>query len=188
MVYFTVLGLVIACALIGGLLLAGYKYFTGNIHVVDKGGLIRSAQLSPRQLEALLKKYKPKAVISLRGDARFKNGQPERPVVEQYGAKYYPLAMSSEHFPSPENLNKLIDIYLDLSNYPIYVHCLGGADRTGEAAAIYQLLIKNTSKEEALKQLSYKYFHFRSMKPAKSYFIKEWKGLEWARTKYRSFE
>lgn len=192
MTFFAVIGIVVCIAFSLLISYVGYKYFTGNVHVLSGGNFIRSAQLNKKQLEKLLGKHKPKVVVSLRGEAHFRTGKekgkPEREVVEKFGARYITINMSSKRFPYPEDLNKLLDVYMDLGNYPIYIHCLGGADRTGEASAIYQIVINRKSKEEALKQLTLKYLHLRSIKPAKSYFIQEWEGIDWAKNRYRRFE
>ncbi len=160
-----------------------YWFFSGNVRVLDSGNFIRSAQLKSEKVEKLIKKHKISTVVSLRGEV-----EGEREVVEKAGARYVTISMSSRRFPYPEDLNKLLDIYTDLRNYPIYVHCLGGADRTGEASAIYHMLIMKKDQKEALKQLSIRYLHVAGLKPAKRYFIQEWEGLEWARNKYRRFE
>jgi len=192
MVAFTVIGILVVGAFVATLAYAGYWYFSGNIRVLDNGNLIRSAQLSKRQLKKLLKKYKPKTVVSFRGEAHFRTGkekgESERTVVEEFGSRYAPISMSSQRFPYPEDLNKLLDVYMDLGSYPIYIHCLGGADRTGEASAIYSMMIMKKSQKEALKQLTFRYLHIAGLKPAKRYFIQEWKGIDWARKKYRRFE
>lgn len=192
MIFFTIVGVLFSISFLVVLFYAGYKYLTGNVHVLSGGNFIRSGQLNKKQLERVLRKHKPKVVISLRGEAHFRTGkekgQPERAVIESHGIRYITIDMSSARFPYPEDLNKLIDIYLDLGNYPMYIHCLGGSDRTGEASAIYQMIINRKTKEEALKQLTFKYLHLRSVKPAKSYFIQEWEGIDWARNRYRRFE
>jgi len=42
---------------------------------------------------------------------------------------------------------------------PMLIHCLGGADRTSLASALYIYAIKNSSKQEANKQFAWYYGH-----------------------------
>lgn len=49
-----------------------------------------------------------------------------------------------EQFFFPQNINvcrEIIDILSDYNNYPIYMHCWGGADRTGTVALILQSIL-----------------------------------------------
>jgi hypothetical protein len=62
---------------------------------------------------------------------------------------------------------------------------MAGVDRTGEAAAIYQMVYMGKSKKEALEMLGTQFAHFESNKPAKIYFIRDlWQDEEWARDGY----
>ena len=75
--------------------------------------------------------------------------------------------------------------YAGLRISPILIHCRAGADRTGEASAIYLMEYMDASREEALAALSFDYWHVEMFKPAKRYFIREvWQGERWARDVY----
>ena len=91
--------------------------------------------------------------------------------------------MSSQTFPSRKAIKKLLEIYQN-EDQPILIHCLGGADRTGEAAAVWALTMQNKNKNEALKHLSAWYHHLASKAPKKQQFIKMWQGVEWALNEY----
>jgi protein tyrosine/serine phosphatase len=68
---------------------------------------------------------------------------------------------------------------------PILIHCQGGADRTGEASAIYLIDHLGYDREEAAKKaLKLRYFHTPLYAPAKTYFIDRYLGEDWARTVY----
>jgi hypothetical protein len=49
---------------------------------------------------------------------------------------------------------------LDRLPKPVLIHCHGGADRSGLAAAVYLLLYTDTPIDEARRQLSWRYGHF----------------------------
>jgi protein tyrosine/serine phosphatase len=64
------------------------------------------------------------------------------------------------------------------------VHCAGGADRTGEASALWVLEIQKKSKKIAKQQLSLKYGHRVYKNSAKDFLIDIWGGKEWLLTVY----
>ncbi|WP_413295199.1 tyrosine-protein phosphatase [Bdellovibrio sp. HCB185ZH] len=156
-----------------------------NFHEVDKGNLYRSAQLDPLEFKRYIKKYKIQSIINLRGAEPLSLWwQQELAVSKQFGVIHYDIPMTAEEIPHRKNLLKLLDL-LNMAPRPILIHCQGGADRSGEASAIYQMVYQGKSKEEALKQLTFKYHHVEKFKPAKRYFIeKVWQGEEWAFANY----
>jgi undecaprenyl-diphosphatase len=92
--------------------------------------------------------------------------------------------MSAVVLSSKEDLQTLLEIY-DTAPRPILVHCLGGADRTGEASALWVLEVQKKSKAEALKQLAITYGHRKYVNSAKDFLIQIWGGREWLATTYR---
>lgn len=156
-----------------------------NFHEVDKGQLYRSAQLDALEFKHYIKKYKIQSIINLRGAEPLSLWwQQEIAVSKNMGVIHYDIPMTAEEIPHRKNLLKLLDL-LNMAPRPILIHCQGGADRSGEAAALYQMVYQGKSKEEALKQLSFKYHHVQKFKPAKRYFIeKVWQGEDWAFSSY----
>lgn len=156
-----------------------------NFHVVEKGKLYRSAQLSARSLEHEIKKHNIKTVINLRG-THCNEGwwHAEKNVCAQQQVRHYDIAMSASSLSSRENLLKLLEIY-DTAEQPILIHCQSGADRTGEAAAIWVLEKMHQTNHEAAKQLSALYGHFSSRFPEKDRLIALWRGREWLKNEYQ---
>jgi protein tyrosine/serine phosphatase len=156
-----------------------------NKRVVEKGKLYRSAQMSAKQMKKVIKKWKIKTVINLRGaNANADWWVEEDQAVRESGALYYNIGMSAKRLPHKDDLLKLIDLYENAPK-PILIHCRGGADRTGEASAIWKLDFMKLSKKKALKQLTVWYRHLAFRFPAKRYFIKDiYKGKEWAKENY----
>ena len=143
--------------------LAGWAAFlqlTGNVHVVEPHLLYRSAQLDGTDLEALVRNEAIATVLNLRGAAP---GQPwyveELRATTAAGAQHLDLAMSANQPPDKKTLKRLIEI-LRTAPKPLLVHCYGGSDRSGLAAALYELLDANKSPVEAAEQLSFRYGHF----------------------------
>jgi protein tyrosine/serine phosphatase len=67
--------------------------------------------------------------------------------------------MSANREPNEALLTRLIET-LRTVEMPVVIHCEGGADRTGLAAALYELLVMGRSAEVASAQLSFRYGHF----------------------------
>lgn len=157
-----------------------------NIHEIDKGKLIRSAQLTPQGLEDLIQKKNIKTIINLRGETpgeAWFDG--EAAVAQKYNINFVNIPMDAMRIPLREDLLKLLETYKSAPR-PILIHCLRGVDRTGEAAAIYQMIYQNKTKEEALQMLSMKYFYSADLVPAKYYFIdKVWQNEQWAYDAYK---
>lgn len=170
---------------------AGYIYRTSvvriskNFHEVDPGKFYRSAQLTPEEMQEVINKYGIKTVISLRGapeNSYWVPGQKE--ILAKNAVEFIPLGWTTDYFPDKDDLKNYIEA-LDKSKYPILVHCRQGADRTGEATAIYAIEKMGMSNEKAVEEfLSFKYWHVPIFHPAKSEFVKRYQGKEWALTKY----
>lgn len=155
-----------------------------NLHEVDPGALFRSAQLSGVEFEQLIKEKGIKTVINLRGVSTENWWKEEAAVMEKYGVVHVNIGMSAGRIPHRDDLIALLDTFKTAPR-PILIHCMAGVDRTGEAAALYQMIYMGKSKTEALEMLTPKYGHFEIFKPAKIYFIKEvWQSERWAYEAY----
>lgn len=150
-----------------------------NFHVVEEGKFYRSQQLSAEVLEKYIKRFGIKTVISLRGDDDTEWWQKERFAAEHNGALFFSLGMSAIYLTSKSDLTKLLTIYQEAPR-PILVHCIGGADRTGEASALWVLDQQKKDKSEARQQLSIKYGHRKYKNSAKDFLIELWQGRDWA--------
>lgn len=52
-----------------------------------------------------------------------------------------------------EDIVTALDILTDKNNYPIYVHCKHGSDRTGVVIAMYRIVVQGWTKDEALAEM-----------------------------------
>ncbi len=156
-----------------------------NFHVLEEGRAYRSAQPFLTDIKDVVEEYGVKTIINLRGaqPGEFEYEQ-EREIARALGVELENIGMSARRLPHEEDLKKLLRLF-DEAEYPIWFHCQAGADRTGEAAAIYAMEHMGQSREEALEQLTPKFLHLESKRPAKRYFIREvYQGKEWAMTQY----
>lgn len=156
-----------------------------NFEEVDSGRFYRSAQLTPRELEEKIKKHGIKTVISLRGAPEKSYWvDPQRKVLDQLNVQFVPIRWSVDYYPEAGELRAFLQT-LKSAEYPILVHCRTGADRTGEATAIYAIDFMKMPKEEAIqKYLSFKNLHVELFHPAKKEFIRNYPGIEQAILSY----
>jgi protein tyrosine/serine phosphatase len=139
---------------------AGFLQLTGNVHTVEPHQLYRSAQLDGDDLEALVRREGIVTILNLRGAAPGEAWYDEElQATTAAGAQHLDLAMSATQQPDEKTLRRLIEI-LRTAPRPLLVHCNKGADRSGLAAALYELLDANKSPAEAARQLSFRYGHF----------------------------
>jgi len=136
--------------------MAGWR----NTHVVVPGRVYRSAQLKPAQLEAYVNKHGIRTVVNLRGRP-FDDWYPAQMYATQaLGISQEDVTTSANRLPSPGEIRRLIEVF-DRSDHPLLLHCQQGADRTGMAAAIYQILYTDADYHAAVWQVSPRYGHFR---------------------------
>ena len=131
--------------------------FWTNFHKVDEG-VYRSAQLTPWKLKKLIKKYKIKTIINLRGNHKNYLYQKEKEICAKFGVDYYTISLSSRspHKIRIEELKKLINL-LKNAKKPLLFHCKAGADRTGFVAVLYHILNGKDKKEAIKKELNLRY-------------------------------
>ena len=160
------------------------KKLFDNFHSVQPGVLYRSAQLKPSRLRKYIQKFGIKSVINLRGvNEKSKWWQDEKTMLEKLNVHFYNIPFSASHFSSKENLHKLLYLYKHVPK-PILIHCRDGADRSGEAAALWILEQQGKRKKDALKHLSIKYGYLRFRRPEKYFLISIWQGEKWLNQKY----
>lgn len=162
----------------------GIKKFIDNFHTVEKGALYRSGQLKPSRLKKYVKKHGIKTIINLRGvNQKTKWWKREKKITKELGINFYNIPFNAGNFSSKKNLYKLLYLY-EHAPKPILIHCRDGADRSGEAAALWILEHQGKSKKEALKHLSFKYGYIKFYRPTKYSLIQMWQGKKWLVQKY----
>lgn len=180
-----ILGIIIFAVFTGFIWRTSVFRISKNFVEVDPGKFYRSAQLAPDELEEAIKKYGIKTVISLRGAPENSYWVSDQiRVLKENHVEFLPLSWTSHFFPEDEEFRKYIRA-LQTAERPILVHCRSGADRTGEASAIYAMEFMGVPKKQAIaEQLSYRNYHFESLHPAKEALVEEYQGMDWALKSY----
>lgn len=128
--------------------LGGYKTSDGK--VTKQGMIFRGDALIPcKQSEANLsdagkafmsQELGIKLEIDLRtpGEAQY-NGTTS--VIPGARLEYVNISAYNEIFNNPDKIAQIFKMLADSNNYPIYIHCTGGADRTGTVAFMINALL-----------------------------------------------
>ncbi|MCC5979470.1 MAG: tyrosine-protein phosphatase [Salinarimonas sp.] len=129
-----------------------------NLHEVAPG-FYRAAQPVPHQL-ARFARSGGRTVVYLRGGREHGSWQLEQEACAQLGLKLEEFVVRSRGAPAPDEMLAAKAFFARLER-PVLVHCKSGADRAGFVSALYMLLVEKAPADEALKQLSWRYGHFR---------------------------
>ena len=141
-------------------LYAGYQNATGNVHEVVPDILYRSGQLGAEGLERLIETRGIRTIVNLRGAHPGTDWyDAEAALAASDGIRYVPISISARSEPPMETMLRIADVMRHAPR-PILVHCRAGADRTGLAAAIFQIVAAEGSAAAAGDQLSVAYGHF----------------------------
>src|SRR5262249_5823827 len=126
----------------------------GNVHTVIDGWVYRSAQLPGPELEEFLREHRIRTVVNLRGCCAPTDWYlAECRITHKLNVAQEDIGLSACRLPSTSEMRRLVEV-LDHCEYPVLFHCFRGADRTGLASVVVQLLRTNATLEEALAQLS----------------------------------
>lgn len=140
-----------------------------NFGVIVPKQFFRSGQPDLQDLKAILPKG-IKTLINLKeeGVEDF-----ERRLAEKYHVSLHHIPMSAEFPPTEAQLETYFSLLDNPGNYPIWMHCQGGADRTGVMTAVYRLEYQNWSKVKAILEMV-RYFHIPLIYPRLTRYIRDY--------------
>lgn len=194
------LGAVLAAA---GILVGGYalykhvreEAFHLNMTVVDPGRLIRTAQPKAGDLEKIREENGLGTILCLRG----KEEDSARYWAREHGVEILSLDMRADDPPTDAELGLFFSIMrgdtVRLGNYPeaidrvvgveegadfkfefpVLIHCQGGADRTGVMVAMYRMAFMGWDAGRAKREMRL-HWHFPFAHPRQFEFITEMEG------------
>ncbi len=91
-----------------------------------------------------------KTVINLRGASEeTRNEQVE---VEASGMRYFNIPMPGLGRPTEEQVERAMAIIDSRDNWPVFVHCQRGSDRTGVVIAVYRISREQWTKDQAVAE------------------------------------
>jgi protein tyrosine/serine phosphatase len=152
-----------------------YMPVQGNFHAITAGEAYRSAKLDRSKLEYYIKKYDIKSIVNLIGeDPRKPWYREEIQVSAEHNIRHYDITLSATDEPTVEDTRRLVEIF-QTAPRPVLIHCKGGSDRSGLAAAMWKVIVDKEPKSEARKQLSILYGHLPLGKTTTlDHFFEEW--------------
>jgi len=147
-----------------------YYLLSDNFHDVIPDKVYRSAQLSPDQLEKVIRDKKIQSIINLRGTNRDEKWYiNETAVARKHGVHYFDINLMSTKLPKFSQINLLFKT-LQNAPQPILMHCLNGSDRSGLAGALALAIINDSSLAQLKQQISWRYFSFRPSSTGRLFF------------------
>jgi tyrosine-protein phosphatase SIW14 len=111
--------------------------------------LYRGAQPSPEGWQSLAH-LGVRAVIDLRATGA--RSVREEKAVEAVGMKYYSVPMRPLAAPTDRQVRTVLALIGDANNWPVFIHCEHGRDRTGTVIACYRIQYDRWTNEEALRE------------------------------------
>lgn len=121
---------------------------------VVPGRIYRGGQPTASQIKQLAMEKGIKTTVNLRSPGRQQtdhNYGDEKLFAEQNGIRFISIPFQSP--PTDENIRQLLDVLDDEGNYPIYVHCSRGVERSGGAVAVYRMERMGWSPKQALNEM-----------------------------------
>ncbi len=138
---------------------AVFRTVWDNFAPVVPGRLYRCNHPMPGRLAALARRYGLRTIINLRGARRCGSDALSRDAARQLGLEHIDMAFESRGAPHRDRILRFHAIYAAMTA-PALMHCKSGADRAGLAAGL-ALLFEGGSARDALRQLSWRFGHFR---------------------------
>jgi tyrosine-protein phosphatase SIW14 len=120
----------------------------GNFHQVDDH-VYRGAQPTDQGFRNLAK-LGIRTVVDLREDGQ--RARDEERTVKEAGMQYVSVPMKGMQAPSDQSVSKALALLEDASTGPVFVHCMRGADRTGNVIACYRIEHDHWKNEQALTE------------------------------------
>lgn len=91
-----------------------------------------------------------KTVINLRGeDERTRDGATEASAA---GLRYFSVPLPGLRRPKDSQVERILALINDSQNWPVFIHCHHGEDRTGTIIAVYRISNDGWSSEQAKKE------------------------------------
>lgn len=137
---------------------AVFRLLWGNAGAVIPGRLYRSNHPTPARLGAMARRYGLRTLINLRGRCANGSDALTRERAASLGITFIDAPVASR-LPRRADVAALAAAFQGMAE-PAVVHCKSGADRAGFAAALF-LILNGRPVAEALRQMSWRFGHFR---------------------------
>ena len=130
-----------------------------NAATVVPGKVYRANHPAPFRLSRLARRFGARTLVNLRGHRRCGSDALSREAAARLGLLHVDMAFESRGAPHRERILRFAGLYSELA-FPVLMHCKSGADRAGLASGLV-VLFEGGTATDALRQLSWRYGHFR---------------------------
>jgi protein-tyrosine phosphatase len=120
---------------------AGFAYFQSKTVFCEvvEGTVYRGRQPNPEDLMEWISEYNLKTIINLRGHTGTETAE-EIAIAEEMNVKHISMHLSAGNLPPSYLLSKLIR-EIETCAKPVFIHCRGGVERSGVAAALAAMAV-----------------------------------------------
>lgn len=151
--------LCVLAVLVAGFLVWRQWFETYHLAVVDPGKLYRDGNRGQREYENMLRKVRPRTVVTLIDDEEL--ADPEKPefadeerlLRSRPDVQLVRIPVQLGGWPVGDAAERFIAVATDPARQPVVVHCAQGVRRTGMMIAAYQMSVLGFSKERAKQEM-----------------------------------
>jgi len=111
--------------------------------------LYRGGQPAPGGVKKLAE-IGVKTIINLRGEDALSHA--EEAEAKALGLRYYAVSMPGLSRPTDAQVKKVMALIDDQQNWPVFIHCKRGSDRTGTIIACYRIAKEGWTDERAIAE------------------------------------
>lgn len=131
------------------------KSFIPEFHKVTEN-IYRGGRPKEKELK-ILKEMGVKTIINLEDNEDAL--QTEKVIARDLKMRWISSPMSSEIYPTDEQLNDILSALTDEDNFPIFIHCKHGEDRTGLIIGLYRVFKNGWNPRIAYEEMLEYDFH-----------------------------
>jgi protein tyrosine phosphatase (PTP) superfamily phosphohydrolase (DUF442 family) len=120
---------------------------------VEAGAIYRSGMLTPEATRRVVEDNGIRTIIDLGAHERGSRGEARaNRTAASLGVTRYRLDLYGDATGNPNDYLYALRLALDPANQPVLIHCGAGTERTGAAVALYRMLRKGWTREEAMAE------------------------------------
>lgn len=162
-----------------------------NFHAVVPGKVYRCNHPTPARLKWAMRRFNLRTLVNLRGHRKCGSDALSRNAAARLGLAHVDMAFESRGAPHRDRILRFAGLYQQIA-FPMLMHCKSGADRAGLASGLV-IMFEGGTAERALKELSWRFGHFRQSRTGilDAFFLRyqaEAEGripfLDWVRDEY----
>jgi len=162
-----------------------------NFRAVVPGKVYRCNHPTPARLRRAKQRFGLRTLVNLRGHRKCGSDALSRSTAHAIGLTHLDMAFESRGAPHRDRIERFEAMYRTLE-FPMLMHCKSGADRAGLASGLV-VMFEGGTATEALRQLSWRFGHFRQARTGilDAFFLRyraEAEGrlafMDWVRTEY----